>query len=52
MPKQDRKAIEILESTVNKKNNYYTAGLLWKDENIILPNNRSTALLRFHSLEK
>ena len=52
MPKQDRKAIEILESTVNKKNNHYTVGLLWKDENIILPYNRSTALSRFHSLEK
>ena len=52
MPKQDRKAIEILESTVNKKNNHYTVGLLWKDENIILPYNRSTALSRFHSFEK
>ena len=28
MPKQDRKAIEVLESTVNKKNNHYTFGLL------------------------
>ena len=52
MPKQDRKAIEILESTVNKKNNHYTVGLLWKDKNIILPYNHSTALSRFHSLEK
>ena len=52
MPKQDRKAIEVLESTVNKKNNHYTFGLLWKDKNIILPYNRSTALSRFHSLEK
>ena len=52
MPKQDRKAIEILESIVNKKNNHYTVGLLWKDENIILPYNHSTALSRFHSLEK
>ena len=52
MPKQGRKAIEILESTVNKKNNHYIVGLLWKDENIILPYNRSTVLSRFHSLEK
>ena len=37
MPKQGRKAIEILESTVNKKNNHYTVGLLCKDENTILP---------------
>ena len=52
MPKQGRKAIEILESTVNKKNNHYNVGLFWKDENTILPYNRSTALSRFHSLEK
>ena len=52
MPKQDRKTIEILESTVNKKNSHYTVGLLWTDENTILPYNRSTALSRFHSLEK
>ena len=32
MPKQDQKAIEILESTVNKKNIHYTVGLLWKNE--------------------
>ena len=52
MPKQDRKAIEILELTANKKNNHYTVGLLWKDRNIILRYNRSTVLSRFHSLEK
>ena len=39
MPKQDRKAIEVLESTVNKKNNHYIVGLLWKDENTILSYN-------------
>ena len=52
MPKLDRKAIEIFESAISKKNNHYTVGLLWKDENIILPYNRSTALSRFHCLEK
>ena len=52
MPKQDQKTIEILESTVNKKNNHYTVRLLWKDENTILLYNRSTSLSRFDSLEK
>ena len=52
MPKQARKATGISELTVNKKNNHYTFGLLWNDENIILPYNRSIAYSRFRSLEK
>ena len=52
MPMQARKATGISELTVNEKNNHYTFGLLWNDENIILPYNRSIAYSRFRSLEK
>ena len=52
MPKTDRKAINILNSTSTKIDNHHTVGLLWKEHKTILPNNRFTAMYRFLGLEK
>ena len=52
MPKVDRRAINILNSTSSKIDNHHTVGLLWKEDKTILPNNRSTAMSRFLGLEK
>ena len=52
MPKVDRRAINILNSTLSKIDNHHTVGLLWKEDKIILPNNRSTAMSHFLGLEK
>ena len=53
MPKVDRRAINILNSTSTKIDNHHAVGSLWKeDKTIILPNNRFTAMSRFLGLEK
>ena len=52
MPKVDRRAINILNSTSSKIDNHHTVGLLWKEDKTILPNNRSTTMSHFLGLEK
>ena len=52
LPLQERKALETLENTVQFADNHYSVGLLWKENQPILPYNKSLALSRFHSLEK
>ena len=52
MPKVDRKATNILNSTATKIDNHHTVGFLWKEDKRILPNNRFTAMSRFLGLEK
>ena len=52
LPQSEIKALAILEKTVTKIDGHYSLGLLWRDEFPNLPNNRSSALSRFLSLEK
>ena len=40
LSKDEKKALEILEQTTTKKQSKYEVGILWKDENPSLPNNR------------
>ena len=51
-PRNEIKALDILEKTVRKIDGYYSLGLLWRDKFSNLPNNKSLALSRFLSLEK
>ena len=51
IPSEEKKALKMLESTTSKENCQYKVGLLWKDDNPKLPNNRSLALSRLYSLE-
>ena len=52
MTVNDKRAVEILQKTTTKHENHYVTGLLWKDNNIILPNNKALALSRLYNLEK
>ena len=40
MSKDDRKALEIFEESVEKKDDHYTIALPWKDKNTSLPNKK------------
>ena len=52
LPKGDKRAVGILAKTTKKENYRYTVGLLWKEDIVTLPNNRSLAIFRMISLEK
>ena len=52
LPKGDKRAVDILAKTAKKENNRYSVGLLWKEDTVKLPNNRSLAISRMISLEK
>ena len=52
LPKSDKCAVDILAKTTKKENNRYSVGLLWKEDTVTLPNNRSLAISRMISLEK
>ena len=47
LPKDEQRALNILESTTVKKDDRYEIGLLWKSDYPNLPNNRSLAISRF-----
>ena len=48
----DKRSVEILKETTLKSGNHYTSGLLWKESNSILPNNKSLPLSRLYNLER
>ena len=52
MTVEDKRSIEILKQTTFKSGNHYITGLLWKESNSILPNNKSLALSRLYNLER
>ena len=52
LSQEESKALSILNSTTEKKNNQYSVGLLWKTEQPLLVNNRPLAVSRLYSLEK
>ena len=52
MSKDEKQAYDILEKGICFKNGYYEVGMLWKDPNIHLKNNKVLAVQRLESLEK
>ena len=50
--KEDELILESLEKTTCKVDGRYQAGLIWKDSNANLPDNRAVAERRLHLLEK
>ena len=51
--KEDKRAQDILEKTSTKRpDNRYETGLLWKDDNIILPDSKKMAIRRLIGTEK
>jgi hypothetical protein len=49
---EDRRALKVIEETLTKVDGHYKMGLLWKDKNIHLPNNRAVAELRLRHLRR
>ncbi|KAK3724598.1 hypothetical protein QZH41_001749 [Actinostola sp. cb2023] len=52
LSREDERAMEILERTTTKVNGHYAIGLLWKEDNTVLPNNRNSAVSRLHATER
>ena len=53
LPKNDQKAIKVLEDTVEKMtDNHYSVGLLWKEHRPVLLFKRDLTIMRLKSLEK
>ena len=49
---EDKRALGIMHKTVKKVDGHYLIGLLWKDDEPKLPNNREMALKRLLSLKQ
>ena len=49
---EDKRAMEILNKTVEKVGNHYSVGLLWKEDNTVFQNNRKMALKRLEGVKK
>ena len=49
---EDKRALEILSSTTKVEGGRYEVGLLWRNEDPILPNNRPQAEMRLQQLKK
>ena len=47
----DRRAMEILEKTTKKMGDKYEVGMLWRDEEVRMPNNYTMSYSRLRSLE-
>ena len=52
MTKDEKQADDILEKGICFKNGHYEVGMLWKDPNIHLKNNKVLTTQRLESLEK
>lgn len=52
MSKEDKRAQNILDKTMRRKGERYETGLLWKDENMVLPESKSVAMRRLFSTER
>ena len=48
---EDKKAVKMMEETVSLVNGHYEVGMLWKDKDVKLPNNRYMALKRMEYLK-
>ncbi|XP_064637875.1 uncharacterized protein LOC135494055 [Lineus longissimus] len=49
---EDKRATKILEETTHLVDGHYEVGMLWKDPDAVLPNNKHIAVRRYHLLEK
>ena len=49
---EDKRALKVIEETLTKVDGHYEIGLLWKDKEIHLPNNRAVAELRLQHLKR
>ena len=49
---EDKRSINIMETSTRKIDIRYETGLLWKSEDVALPNNKIMALRRLESLER
>ena len=46
----DKRAMKILPKTTTKYENHYAVGLLWREDNVVLPNNKLLALSMLYNL--
>jgi len=49
---EDKQAVEILKSTTKCVNGRYEIGFMWKNSNVVLPNNRTVALRHLFMMER
>ena len=49
---EDLRAVKVMENTTRRLDNRYETGLLWKSDEVCLPDNKTVAVNRLHSLEK
>lgn len=49
---EDKHCLEMLNQSIRRVNDKFESGLLWANENVILPESKSTALRRLQCLEK
>ena len=49
LSREDILAVEMLQKTIRMSEGHYEMGLLWRDENVKLPNNRSEVVRRLSS---
>jgi len=52
LSERDKQGLQILESTIKNVGNRYEVGLMWKSEQVRLPDNRKVALRRLFSQER
>ncbi|XP_057376227.1 uncharacterized protein LOC130697337 [Daphnia carinata] len=52
LSEEDLRGKRILESSVKRIGNQYQVGLMWKADEVDLPNNRAAALKRLYALER
>ena len=52
MSLEDKRALQIMNKTVKKIGDHYSVGLLWKDDDPQLPNNREMAVKRLLSMKR
>jgi hypothetical protein len=50
--KDEKRSIEILQATSKNIGNRYEVGLLWKEDNIVLPDSKQMALKRLECFER
>ena len=52
LSREDIRAVQMLQKTTRMSEGHYETGLLWRDENVKLPNNRSEVVRRLSSLRR
>lgn len=52
MSQEDRRALSIMERTIEKDGGHYKLGLPWRDKDLCLPNNRPMAVARLGQLKR